>query len=429
MNMLGLIRTVEHSASRLAGQIALRVSNPNLPLSTWEKLLDISDLGIRASVSGIPVGPITALNQLTLMTCVKLLADDLSRHPIHLYRRTGKGREKVESHPALTLIRNPNPAMTPMVFRRSMWVSQFLWGNSFAQTPRDNLSGRPAQLWPLAPDRMQTALIEGERRYLYTTIGGEPAPLRQSQVFHAMGMTFDGVEGIPPFRYGLHEAVGVALAAEQHTASFFGNMGRPGLIISGWAGRNKEDKENFIKKWNEAYSGRKKFNVGVIDQGLTVTPLNVNNRDAELLGVRRFQKEEIAQWYGIPMHRLGDQQQRAQTSTEQAGREYVQYTLAPHATAFEQALDQSLLSESERDEFFFRHNLDSLERGNFAERMAGYQAAIGGTVMRPNEARRLEDLPDDLNGDALLVPLNLGRLDMIGDLDQDEPAPAFDDEE
>ena len=391
----------------------------DLPLDKWDALLDLAALGPTAS--GLHVSEHGAWNQATVFACIRLLQHDLSRHPVHVFRRSGENVTRQRDHPAEDLLRHPNTIHGGMLFRGHSWAARLSWGNSYARivrTPR----GEPVELWPVQPSMVRGVELNPRTGRRVYKIEIEPAKVRefqQDEILHDQEtLSKDGgITGVSPIRQ-LTEPVLLALYGERHSTAYLKNYGRPNLLLKHPTGfQDDELKKNFLAAIKEAWTGANAMGIGLLENGLDAVPLSMPHTDAQLLETRRFQKEEIAQVFGVPMHRLADQQQRAQTSTEQNGAEYVEYTLAPLATSYEQVLERTFLTRPERMAgFFIRHNLDALKRGQFGERMEGWNKATGAHPMTINEARAKEDLPAVEGGDRVLVPLNMSFMDEQGNL-------------
>ena len=61
-----------------------------------------------------------------------------------------------------------------------------------------------------------------------------------------------------------------------------------------------------------------------------------------------------------------------------------------------------MLSDEEQDAgYYFKFNVDALERGNLSNRFSAYATALNNGIMTVNEVRKKEDLPPVENGDEL----------------------------
>ena len=91
----------------------------------------------------------------------------------------------------------------------------------------------------------------------------------------------------------------------------------------------------------------------------------------------------------------------------------MKYTLEPWIVRWEQSLNRSLLSESEKATFFVKFNVDGLLRGDYQSRMTGYATARQNGWMSANDIRELENLdriPPELGGDLYLINGNMTKL-------------------
>ena len=118
--------------------------------------------------SGKTVNERTAMATSAVYACVRVLSETIASLPLHVYRRTGQGKEKAIEHNLYYLLHDePNPEMTSFVFRETLMGHLLLWGNAYAQIIRDG-RGRVIGLYPLLPDRMEVGRTkEGDLYYRY----------------------------------------------------------------------------------------------------------------------------------------------------------------------------------------------------------------------------------------------------------------------
>ena len=174
------------------------------------------------STSGISVNERTAMQTTAVYSCVRILAEAIASLPLHLYRYTDKGKERVFDHPLYHILHDePNEEMTSFVFREVLMSHLLIWGNAYAQIIRDG-RGQVLGLYPLLPDKMEVDRAEnGELYYIYTR-NTEENPnfkdygricLRREDVLHIPGLGFDGLVGYSPIAMAKN-AVGMTLACE-----------------------------------------------------------------------------------------------------------------------------------------------------------------------------------------------------------------------
>ncbi|MEZ3432880.1 MAG: phage portal protein, partial [Lachnospiraceae bacterium] len=191
------------------------------------------------STSGKNVNERTAMQTTAVYSCVRILAEAIASLPIHVYRYTDAGKERVYDHPLYYLLHDePNPEMTSFVFRETLMSHLLIWGNAYAQVIRDG-SGRVLSLYPLLPDKMEVDRDEHGRLFYTYTRNTDENPnfseygrvrLKPEDVLHIPGLGFDGLVGYSPIAMAKN-AVGMTLACEEYGASFFENGATPGGVL------------------------------------------------------------------------------------------------------------------------------------------------------------------------------------------------------
>lgn len=110
--------------------------------------------------------------------------------------------------------------------------------------------------------------------------------------------------------------------------------------------------------------------------------------------------------YRVPLHMIGDLDHATFSNVEHLSLDFVKYSLDPWIVRWEQSLQKSLLSDSEKGKYFIKFNVDGLLRGDYASRMQGYATARQNGWMSANDIREKEDmnmLSDEEGGNLYLV--------------------------
>ena len=197
---------------------------------------------------------------------------------------------------------------------------------------------------------------------------------------------------------------GIRLACEEYGASFFGNGASPSGVLE-HPGVIKNP-ERVRDAWQRAYGGRNAHKVAVLEEGMKFTPIAIPNNEAQFLETRKFQIEEIARMYRVPLHMIGDLDHATFSNVEHLSLDFVKYSLDPWIVRWEQSLQKALLSDSEKGQYFVKFNVDGLLRGDYASRMQGYAIARQNGWMSANDIRELEDmnmLSEEEGGNLYLV--------------------------
>ena len=367
---------------------------------------------IGRTTSGNSVTQRSSMQLTAVYCCVRVLAEGVASLPLVTYQEKKDGTKvRAVDHPLYYLLHDePNPEMTSFSFRETLMTHLLLYGNAFAQIIR-NGKGEVVALYPLMPDRMKVDRDEhGHIYYEYMKQQDEAATMKTGtvilspeDVLHIPGLGFDGL-------------IGMASACEEYGASFFANGASPGAVLE-HPGVLK-DPEKVRTAWQEAYGGPHKANrVAVLEEGMKFTPISINPQEAQFLETRKFQIEEIARIFRVPLHLIGDLDHATFSNIEEQSLEYVQYTLQPWLIRWEQAIQRSLFTPEEKKTMFCRFNVDGLLRGNYQSRMQGYSIGIANGFMSVNDVRALEQMdliPDEEGGNTYMVNGTMTPLRNIG---------------
>jgi len=154
------------------------------------------------SNSGKRVNDRTAMQHTVVYACVRVLSEAIAQLPLHVYKYTENGKERVPRHPLYFLLHDqPNPEMTSFVFRETLMSHLLIYGNAYAQIIR-NGRGDVIGLYPLMPDKMKVDRDEKNRLiYIYSRYDEANPNLKQQgdivlqaeDVLHIPGLGYDGV--------------------------------------------------------------------------------------------------------------------------------------------------------------------------------------------------------------------------------------------
>jgi hypothetical protein len=138
--------------------------------------------------------------------------------------------------------------------------------------------------------------------------------------------------------------------------------------------------------------------VPIFEDGMEWQTISMSNDDAQFLQTRRFSLSEVARWFGVPPHMIGDVERSTSwgTGIEAQSIQFVQYALMPWLTIFEQVMTGTFIWEPD---LYLRFSVDGLLRGDSAARFQVYSIAIDKGILNPNECRELENRNPRPGGD------------------------------
>jgi HK97 family phage portal protein len=371
----------------------------------------IASIGVEPSTSGMSITPETAAQVTAVWACWRILGGAFGSLPGHVYQRTEGGKRRADEHSLEPIVHDePNEEQDSFTWREMQMVSDLAHGNAYSYISMPN--GRVEGLWPQLPQyvwphRNQST---GELLYDLTLQDGHIETMSRWNMLHVPGLGFDGIVGRSPLTCA-REAIGLALVTEKHGASFFGQGARPSVALETDQKANRQVEKNLQRMWIENHGGPSNMQrPAVLMGGVKLKDYgSISYEDLQFLQTRGFQIAEIARLYGVPLWLLAEISGSTSwgSGIESMGIGFVVYTLAPWLRRFERRMNRSLFTPKERAAgYYIEFNADGLLRGDFLQRMQGYQIAVGGPFMRPNEARRNENLDDVEGGDELLRNLN-----------------------
>lgn len=364
------------------------------------------------SSSGVIIGEREARSISTVYACCRVLCETVGSVPLILYRRLpGGGKERAVDHELYSLLHDaPNAFQTSINFRELLQNHLCLRGNGYAQIVRDN-GGMVRDLIPLAADRIEPKMSQDlALEYEYTPVGGGPKKiLTQQQVLHIKGLSSDGLKGLSVLDLA-KDTFGLAITQDGHAARYFSQGATPSLIVRHPKALGEVAYTNLKKSLQEKYSGVENANkLMLIEEGMDVTPVTMTNEQSQMIQARKFSVSDICRWFRVPPHMVGDLERATFSNIEQQSLEFIIYTMTPWFVRWEQALNQALLSEYEREEYFFGFLVDGLLRGDIKTRYDAYATGRQWGWLSVDDIREFENmnpLPDG-KGKVYLEPLNM----------------------
>lgn len=371
-------------------------------LVTPEKGSQTGPVSASGSVGESVISDERALQISTVWACVRLISTVVSSLPLDVFETVENNRAKVGlDNPLARLLRySPNQFMTPVEFRECMTMQLCFYGNAYALIER-NSQGDVISLTPLHSVNMDVRL-QGKRVVYRYKRGTEYADFSQQDIFHLKGFGFNGLVGLSPIAFACKSA-GVAIAMEDNQRDFFANGSKsPKILKTGGPVLTKDQRTQLDENFKEIAGGPVKKRLWILEGGFDAIDIGVSPQDAEQMAARKFQVSELARFFGVPPHLVGDVEKSTSwgSGIEQQNLGFLQYTLTPYLTRWEQSLHRWIVKPADRGRLHAEHNLDGLLRGDSAAR-ADYQTKMVNAALRTvNELRRIDNLPPLPGGDV-----------------------------
>jgi HK97 family phage portal protein len=275
-------------------------------------------------------------------------------------------------------------------------------------------------LWIMRPDRTSPVRdSKGEMVYKYQSDTTQII-LPGYAVWHIPGLGYDGLIGYSPLTMA-REAIGLSLATEKTGARLFGNGMSVGGILQ-HPNKMSEDAQKRLKKAIEdEHAGvDKSQRLLVLEEGMKYEKNTIPPEDAQFLETRKFQRNEIASFFHIPPHMIGDLERATFSNIEHQALEFVVYTMRPWLVRWEKSIKRKLLLPSEKEEYFAEFLIEGLLRGDSAARSSYYKELYYLGAMSPNDIREKENMNPikDPAGDEYFTQQNMIALSALARLDK-----------
>jgi HK97 family phage portal protein len=281
------------------------------------------------------------------------------------------------------------------------------WGNGISIIDNKQ-TGRATSLMPVHPSSVQPVMYNGSIFYnVNDTDMGVHGTFFPEEVLHYKLFTSNGLWGRDPITMA-RDNVGLGLAAEKFGAKFFKKGGNLKSVIETTSHMSDIQFAEWKKRWDQFYSGEMgDHSTPVLEYGMIYKPLGIAPEAAQFLQTRVFSIQDIARWYNLPPHMLGDLSRSTFSNVEQQDISFVKYTLRPILRRQENELEEKLLLPWERKTIKIRYNLDGLLRGDLASVTAHIKDMVLSGVLSPDEGRGLLNRNPRPGGSEFYTPANI----------------------
>lgn len=370
-------------------------------LITTTQQLEEAVAGGSMSMSGERVNANSAMKVAAVYACVRIRSGAVATMPLHIKRRIDPRTREDASDTELwkVICRRPNKWQKPAQFRRMMQAHVMLRGNAFAMIVRTAVKKEVQALIPMHPDRVAVKQKDDlSLEYTWTRKDGRRVVLQQDQVFHLFCLTLDGFTGVTPITYA-RETLGVSLAMERHGAKTFKNGAIVGHVLKHPAKLGNEGQEN-LRSSLEAYrsGGESEGKDLILEEGMTVERMAMTSVDAQWIESRKFSRSDIAMFFGVPPHMIGDTEKSTSwgTGIEQQTQGFVAFTLEDDLTMWEEGITVDLTPDDSN--LYAKFNRSALVKGDIKARWDAYVKALQWGVYNPDDVLAFEDMNPRTDG-------------------------------
>ncbi len=366
----------------------------------------IAMLGGAPAASGFAVTAESAMRVSAVYAAVRLLAGGIASLPVAVFKEGENGRETIR--PDLWWLLNEQPIGNWTAAAMWMWVIQSicLRGDGFVEIVRSGADVKA--LRPLHPDQVSVRRVGDNLLYTVSDENSSLRPVHQDDMLHFPGFGFNGTRSMSVIQWAAFQSIGVALAADTFSGSFYANGAAPKHVLEAPGKMDPEQADALRDAYRKKNAGA--HNAGmplVLTQGVTLKEMSMTAGDAELLDTRKFQVIDIARAFGVPPHMIGAQETTSSwgTGIEQMSIGFIRWSLQTYINPIRQELNRKLFRRASP---FVEHKMEALLAGDSKAEGEHMRQAVGGSQgpgwMTINEIRKMKNLPRVDGGDVLYRP-------------------------
>lgn len=370
----------------------VNLENPKTPINGWT--LDQA-LGGNVSSSGRSVSYDASLTLSAVYRAVVIKSGLLSSLPFKLYKRTDKGREEVKDHPLSKMFAGKvNRKLTKTVFLERALGQYDMRGNHYALPIFDRM-GQVMELQLLMTSDVE--VFETRQGVAYKVKGVEGV-LSSEQIIHVPNFG-DDIIGKAVLDKAC-EDFSLMMNTRDYGDKWFGGGGKPQSILIPKGPTKNEQNAEAMENYKQA---KKKFVDVALPYGWDLKELQVSPDQAEFLGTSQAGVANVSRWFGVPLNKLADMSAATRNNVESQGIEFLQDTMVPIGSKFENEYNVKLLRLASEEDMYLEFNWDAYLRADSATKATAYSTAIQNGYKTPNEVRKLNNDEAKEGGDDLMI--------------------------
>lgn len=361
------------------------------------------------STSGISVSSETSLKFSAVWNAIRLLSEIPASLPKDVIQYNPDGSvERLIDNPIDRLLHYPNDFMTGFDFHELMNASLQLHGNAVAVLFRDR-TGLAVRVIPVSWSSVQVWFNNGILTYqVNDTLFGIFGTFFSSDIIHYKLLASNGLVGRSPIRLAA-DNIGLALSAERYGGEFFRKGGNHKAVIeTQQAFKSYQEYAGWKEKYEKEHQGSgSDHGVPILQPGMSYKQLTMSMEDAQFIATRQFQITDVARWFNVPPHLIGDLSRATFSNIEHQDLQFIKYTLRGVVKRQEEEWEFKLIAPADRRRIDIKFNIDGLARGDMAARATYITTMVNGGILTPNEGREIEAKGPVAGGETIRVPANI----------------------
>lgn len=349
----------------------------------------VSDVLLKALLSGETISREQAMNIPAVASAVDLISSSIASMPVRLFKYKDDHVEEVTKDDRVTMLNgDTRDTLDGFQLKKSLVIDYLLDGNGYAYIRREgnDVSG----IFYVQQNFVAISLLE-EPIYKKYEIGCGGGMYQPWDFIKLLRNTRNGAWG-----FGVTEEISKALETAYKSMMYQLSLVKTNGNKRGFLKANRklgQEEINLLKKaWNNLYNTDNEENVVVLNNGIEFQEASSTSVEMQLNETVKSLQDQIKDIFHI-----SDDFELT-----------FKLAIYPIVKAFETALNRDLLLEKEKGKYFFELDVKEIIRANIKERYEAYKLAKECGFMTINEMRRSENM-NHIEG-LDIVDLGLGAV-------------------
>ncbi|MBL3847078.1 phage portal protein [Bacillus cereus] len=351
----------------------------------------------------------------TVASCMDIITGSMSQMPVHLYLETENGSvEKIHDDYRIKLLNDQSaPNMNAINTRKLMVKDYMLHGEVFIDIQKEKsvidgitVDGNIEKLVHLPAKNVNVqAYHDGKdlvkADFTLTTLEGnniffnkkQTTKLNEEDLLRILNKPLNAYRGVGVLDRG-EKILSQALDEMEYTSNIYKNGAMPTGVLKSTARLTKDSINRLRDAWANLYGGvRNSAKTVILEEGMEYQKISLNPDEIQMHQTKKETNSEICKLFGVPESMVSTAANKY-GSIEQNQLHFLKTTLATIITDFENAYNQYLLTEEEKEEgYFFRFDTSELLRTTEKEKIESVELGLKAGIFTINEARAKFDLP------------------------------------
>ena len=334
----------------------------------------VSDVLLRALLSGETISREQALNIPAVASAVDLISSSIASMPVRLFKYKDDHVQEVTGDERVSMMNgDTKDTLDGFQMKKALIIDYLLDGNGYAYIKREESNDVSGIYY--VNDRFVAISILEEPIYKTYTIGCGGGMYQPFEFIKLLRNTRNGA-----FGFGVTEEISKALETAYKSMLYQLSLVKTNGNKRGFLKANRklgQDEINLLKRaWNNLYNTDNEENVVVLNNGIEFQEASSTSVEMQLNETVKSLQDQIRDIFHI---------------SDDFNLTF-KLAIYPIVKAFETALNRDLLLEKEKGKYFFELDVKEIIRANIKERYEAYKLAKECGFMTINEMRRAENM-------------------------------------